>query len=134
MPAETAARTPDTCSSSAGKYAANGASKKTTLAIDRIAASVPRDAAENAFEQERDRDADQDSAGGDDDERHRRTRERERSDDRRGECKAVQDQRRRIVDQTLAANDRGDAPRDGDPFEDRLGSDGVGRRNDRSRA
>ena len=32
-PAETAASTPETCSSSAGKYAAKGASKKTTLAI-----------------------------------------------------------------------------------------------------
>ena len=79
-----------------------------------------------------DRDADRDAAKGADDELAARLHQAEAPGDHGGHGEPVGDQRRSVVDQGLALDDRHDPPRHAKPASDRGCRDRIGRRDDRS--
>ena len=65
-------------------------------------------------------------------ERHRSARQREAPEDCRHDREAVDDQRRPVVEQPFAVEDRHDPARHAEALENRGGGDRVGRRDDRA--
>ncbi len=79
-----------------------------------------------------DDETDHDSTDADDEKLHAGVRQRKRTGQHCRHGETIGDQRRRVVDQAFAFQNRDDAARDVQALGDRRGGDGVGRRNNRA--
>ena len=88
--------------------------------------------AQRAEHDPRDENADQHADAGVDEEADDRLAPAERARHRGGDRRAIENERRRVVDEALALEHDDHAPRHGQPRDDRRRGDGVGRRDDRA--